>query len=62
LDLERLMRLTIEAIDPSRARVLARRTVDGYVVGTVPGIGMALYHERAGLSQVHLLRVSIRRY
>jgi hypothetical protein len=63
MDLERFMRLTIEAIDPNRSRVLARRTVDGYPVGQVPGVGVALYlvDERTGTGYVQLLHVSLRR-
>lgn len=63
MDLERFMRLTIEVIDPIRARVLARRTVDGYPVGAVPSVGIALYRvdEPAGVGRVHVLRVTLSR-
>lgn len=63
MNFEQLMRLTIEVIDPIRARVLARRTVDEFVVGAVPGVGIALYQvdEQAGLGHVRVLRVALSR-
>lgn len=61
MDLERFTRLTIEVIDPERARVVARREVDGYPLGTVPGIGIAVYRvdDQAGVGRVHVFRLAL---
>jgi hypothetical protein len=55
---EKLFRTVIEVIDPRRARVVARRFVDKWVVASIPGLRAAMYATNAdGVPTVSIVQL-----
>ena len=52
---ERLYRTMVEVIDPTEGRVIARRTIDQWVIAALPGRRIAAYTaDRDGIPQVEI--------
>ncbi|HEX6051172.1 MAG TPA: 6-bladed beta-propeller [Gemmatimonadaceae bacterium] len=57
---EKLYRTTIELIDPVAARVVARRTIDQWVIAALPGHRIAAYTvDRDGIPRVEISRIEL---
>ena len=57
---EKLYSTTIELIDPVEARVLARRTIDQWVIAALPGRRIATYVvDRDGIPRVEISQIEL---
>lgn len=59
--MEKMFRSVIEVVDPTAARVLARASVEDWILGVLPGGRVATYFvDSAGVARVGIVRYEIR--
>jgi hypothetical protein len=57
---EKLFRTTIEVLDPRRGRVVARRSIDEYIMTALPNNRAAIYSVDAdGISHISIVSLAL---
>lgn len=61
IDFSKIYRTTVEVIDLTRGRVVARKELDAYVLGALPGLRAATYTvDAAGIPRVGVVQLELR--